>query len=327
MQLNQERVLKIKVSAKEKDIRIDLFLSQKNIGFSRSQIKRILDMGGVLSGEHPLKPKHRTKEGEQIKVIIPATRKPGIEGENIPLDIVYEDASVVVINKPAGMVVHPAAGNYSGTLVHALLYHCKDLSGVGGVERPGIVHRLDKDTSGLLMVAKNDFSHQRLTEQLQLRTVVKKYFAIVYGVIKEDHGTIDKAIGRHITDRKKMSTTTRKGREAVTVFNVIDRFLDTSLVELFIKTGRTHQIRVHLSSMGHPVLGDKVYSRKKPIQKGPFIKRQALHAALLGFKHPVTGKYIEFNSPLPPDMQEALRKSRFVCKSSMELTSYPKMPR
>lgn len=312
MQTNQERVLKIKVSEKEKDIRIDLFLSQKNIGFSRSQIKRILDMGGVLSGEHSLKPKHRTKEGEQIKVIIPAARKPGIEGENIPLDIVYEDASVIVINKPAGMVVHPAAGNYSGTLVHALLYHCKDLSGVGGVERPGIVHRLDKYTSGLLMVAKNDLSHQRLTEQLQLRTVVKKYFAIVYGVIKEDHGTIDKAIGRHITDRKKMSTTTRKGREAVTVYNVIERFLDNSLMELFIKTGRTHQIRVHLSTMGHPVLGDKVYRRKKSIQNSPLIKRQALHAALLGFKHPVSGKYLEFNSPLPHDMQEALRKLRLV---------------
>lgn len=308
MGLNHEKVINIKVSKNESNIRIDLFLSQKHIGLSRSQIKRIIDGGCVLSGEHSLKPKHKTKHGEQIRVLIPPARKLDIDGENIPLDIVYEDASVIVINKPAGMVVHPAAGNYSGTLVNALLYHCKDLSGIGGVERPGIVHRLDKDTSGLLMVAKDDLSHRRLSEQLQLKTIVRKYIAIVYGIIKDDHGTMDKEIGRHIIDRKKMSTITRKGREAVTLFRVKERFLDASLIELFLKTGRTHQIRVHLAAMGHPVFGDKVYGKKKIGQTDPVIKRQALHAAVLGFKHPVSGKHLEFNSPLPHDMQEALKK-------------------
>lgn len=306
--MSQNRILEFKVSDKEKNIRVDLFLSQKNIGLSRSQIKKIIENGHVLSGKYPLKAKHRIKDGELIKVIVQPAKKLNVEPENIPLDIVYEDASVIVINKPPGMVVHPAAGNYSGTMVNALLYHCKDLSGIGGVERPGIVHRLDRDTSGLLMVAKNDLSHQKLTTQLQQRTIVRKYIAIVHGVIKEDSGMIDKEIGRHTKDRKKMSTITNKGRMAVSNFRVINRFSEASLVEVSLKTGRTHQIRVHLSSIGHQVLGDKVYGRKKISQLESVIKRQALHATVLGFQHPVTNKYLEFKAPLPDDIQEAIIK-------------------
>mgnify|MGYP001317966260 CR=1 FL=1 len=308
--MTKERIMKFKVREKEKDARVDLFLSQKNIGFSRSQIKRIIDIGFVFSGTHPLKAKYRVKNGEQIKVVIPSARKLNVEAENIPLDVVYEDASVIVINKPHGMVVHPAAGNFSGTMVNALLYHCKDLSGIGGVERPGIVHRLDKDTSGLLMVAKDDRSHQMLTKQLQERTIVRKYIAIVDGVMKENSGTIDKEIGRHAKDRKKMSTITKKGRESVSKFKVLERFSNASLIEVVLKTGRTHQIRVHLSSIGYPVLGDKVYGGKKVRSAGSIIKRQALHAALLGFHHPKTDKYLEFDSRLPDDMQEAINKLR-----------------
>jgi len=304
----QKRILNIKASEKERNLRVDVFLSNKDIGLSRSQIKKIIDEGYVLSGKHSLKAKHRVRDGEEIEVIIPPVKKLDLDGENIPLDIVYEDDSVIVINKPAGIVVHPAAGNYSGTLVHALLFHCKDLSGIGGVERPGIVHRLDKDTSGLLMVAKNDFSHKEITEQLQSKTISRKYIAIVCGIIKEGHGTIDREIGRHVKDRKKMSTITCKGREAVTHFRVIKRFSEASLVELSLETGRTHQIRVHLSSMGYPVLGDKVYCGKRALKSGFLINRQALHAASLGFNHPTTGKYIEFNAPLPRDMQEAINK-------------------
>jgi 23S rRNA pseudouridine1911/1915/1917 synthase len=302
----RDRIMKFKVSEKEKDVRVDFFLSQKNIGFSRSQIKKIIDDGFVLSGTHSLKAKYRVKDGEQIKVIMPPTRKLNVEGENIPLDVVYEDSSVIIINKPHGMVVHPAAGNFSGTMVNALLYHCKDLSGIGGVERPGIVHRLDKDTSGLLMVAKDDRSHQMLTKQLQERTILRKYIAIVDGKMKENFGTIDKEIGRHTKDRKKMSTVTRKGRESVSKFKVLQRFSKASLIEVILKTGRTHQIRVHLSSIGYPLLGDKVYGGRKIRSAGSIIKRQALHAALLGFHHPKTDKYLEFDSQLPDDMQEAI---------------------
>ena len=302
----RDRIMKFKVSEKEKDVRVDFFLSQKNIGFSRSQIKKIIDDGFVLSGTHSLKAKYRVKNGEHIKVIMPPTRKLNVEAENIPLDVVYEDASVIVINKPHGMVVHPAAGNFSGTMVNALLYHCKDLSGIGGVERPGIVHRLDKDTSGLLMVAKDDRSHQMLTKQLQERTILRKYIAIVDGMMNENFGTIDKEIGRHTKDRKKMSTVTKKGRESVSKFKVLQRFSKASLIEVILKTGRTHQIRVHLSSIGYPVLGDKVYGGRKIRSAGPIIKRQALHAALLGFHHPKTDKYLEFDSELPDDMQEAI---------------------
>ncbi|MDP6625832.1 MAG: RluA family pseudouridine synthase [Nitrospinota bacterium] len=306
--MNQDRIFEFRVCEKEKNIRVDLFLSQKNIGLSRSQIKKMIDNGFVLSGTHSLKAKYRIRDGEQIKVIIPPSKKLKVEVENIPLDIVYEDASVIVINKPPGMVVHPAAGNYTGTMVNALLYHCKDLSGIGGVERPGIVHRLDKDTSGLLMVAKDDISHQSLTRQLQERTIVRKYIAIVHGVMKTNSGTINKEIGRHVKDRKKMSTIIKKGREAVSSFRVLERFSSATLVEAVLKTGRTHQIRVHLSSIGYPVLGDKVYGGKKVISTAYIFKRQALHAAVLGFHHPKTGKYLEFNSPLPDDMQEAISK-------------------
>lgn len=312
--MTQEKVVQFRVSESEKNTRVDIFLSQKDIGLSRSQVKRIIDEGLVLSKNYPLKAKYRIKEGEEIKVHVPAATKPDMEAENIPLDIVYEDSSLIVVNKSPGMVVHPAAGNYSGTMVNALLYHCKDLSGIGGVERPGIVHRLDKDTSGLLMVAKDDFTHQALTEQLQERTIVRKYIAIVHGVMKDNSGTVDKEIGRHKKNRKKMSVVTSKGREAVSTYHVLERFSNVTSVEVFLKTGRTHQIRVHLASIGYPVVGDKVYGRKRGSEGACFIKRQALHAALLGFNHPKTNKHLEFTSPLPEDMQEVIRELKKSCE-------------
>ncbi len=242
---------------------------------------------------------------------IPHPKPSPIEPENILLDIVYEDDSVIVVNKQAGMVVHPAAGNYSGTMVNALLYHCKNLSGIGGVERPGIVHRLDKDTSGLLMVAKDDLSHQGLSKQLKERTIVRRYTAIVRGILKREDGKIETDIGRHMVDRKRMSVTTKKGRRAVTEFRVIEKFKDHTLLNLKLKTGRTHQIRVHLSHIGHPVLGDKVYGGNKKYGKLIIpVNRQVLHAHLLGFVHPKTGIYMEFEAPLPADIESILEVLR-----------------
>ncbi len=304
--MSETRTMIFKVSGIENETRVDVFLAQQNIGLSRSQIKRIIEEGHVLSENIPLKAKNKIKNGQTIKVIVPQPKKSVLKAEKIPLEIVYEDSSIIVINKPAGMVVHPGAGNHSGTLVNALLNHCNDLSGIGGVERPGIVHRLDKDTSGLLMVAKDDSSHQSLAKQLQDRDVLKKYIAIVSGVMKKNHGTIDKAIGRHVKDRKKMSTVTRMGREAISTYKVLKRYSLASLIEVILKTGRTHQIRVHLSAVGHPLLGDNIYGKKTTQVMKSLIHRQSLHSALLGFNHPKTEKYIEFSAPLPDDMQNLI---------------------
>ena len=296
--------------------RIDKFLSFHNSTLSRSFIQRLIDKGSITVSGKAVKSSYKLRSGDYIKIEIPELEPLSVKPEPIPLDIVYEDESVIVINKPAGMVVHPAAGNYSGTLVNALLYHCKNtLSGIGGVERPGIVHRLDKDTSGLLMAAKSDFAHHHLSKQLKDRTIVRKYLALVRGDIKEDSKKIEMTIGRHVSDRKKMSVKTKKGRVAITEFNVIERFGNYTLLEVKLKTGRTHQIRVHLSAIGHPVAGDRVYGGRQKtddrrqtteIRSQISIQRQMLHAAILGFIHPKTGKYLEFNVPISDDMNGIL---------------------
>lgn len=300
----------IKITPESVNQRIDKFLSSYDSTLSRSFIQRLIDKGSVTVNGKFAKSSYKLKEGDEIKIEIPELEPSTVKPEPIPLDILYEDESVIVINKPAGMVVHPAAGNYSGTLVNALLYHCRDtLSGIGGIERPGIVHRLDKDTSGLLMAAKDDFTHNHLSKQLKDRTIVRKYLTLVKGNIKEDSKKIEIPIGRHVSDRKKMSIKTKRGRIAITEFTVVERFDNYTLLEIRLKTGRTHQIRVHLSAIGHPVAGDKIYGKSYKFQVSSskfFINRQMLHAAILGFIHPKTGKYLEFNAQLPDDMKDIL---------------------
>ncbi len=325
----------IHITSDSANQRIDKFLSSYDSTLSRSFIQRLIDNGSVTVNGKFAKSSYKLKEGDEIKIEIPELEPSTVKPEPIPLDILYEDESVIVINKPAGMVVHPAAGNYSGTLVNALLYHCLKppsppfdkggmggLSGIGGIERPGIVHRLDKDTSGLLMVAKDDFTHNHLSKQLKDRTIVRKYLTLVKGNIKEDSKKIEIPIGRHVSDRKKMSIKTKRGRIAITEFTVMERFGDYTLLEIRLKTGRTHQIRVHLSAIGHPVAGDRVYGgrqktedrkqktedrkQKTEVRSQISIQRQMLHAAILGFIHPKTGKYLEFNAQLPDDMKDIL---------------------
>lgn len=306
----------IHITSDSANQRIDKFLSSYDSTLSRSFIQRLIDNGSVTVNGKFAKSSYKLKEGDEIKIEIPELEPSTVKPEPIPLDILYEDDSVIVVNKPAGMVVHPAAGYGSGTLVNALLYHCRNtLSGIGGIERPGIVHRLDKDTSGLLMVAKDDFTHNHLSKQLKDRTIVRKYLALVKGNIKEDSKKIEIPIGRHVSDRKKMSIKTKRGRIAITEFTVMERFGDYTLLEIRLKTGRTHQIRVHLSAIGHPVAGDKIYGKSSrptivgapKAQSSDFlIPRQMLHATILGFIHPKTGKYLEFNAQLPDDMKDIL---------------------
>ena len=287
--------------------RIDIFLSRET-GLSRSQVDKLIVAGHVKLNNGPAKRGHRVRADDRIIVKIPPPKDISARPENIPLDIVYEDKDIIVINKPPGIVVHPAAGNAEGTLVNALLHHCKGLSGIGGNIRPGVVHRLDKDTSGLIVFAKNDASHENLARQFRDREVKKTYMALVRGVIKDDSGTIDVPIGRHPVNRKKMAVIGSgrlKKRNALTRFRVIKRYDGYTLVELDLMTGRTHQIRVHLSHIGHPVAGDETYSRKKDDTGA---SRQLLHASSLKFNHPVTGKFMEFNSDMPGDMERVLEK-------------------
>lgn len=279
--------------------RIDSYLTQKLQDISRSYIKKGILEGWIIVNGKKVKPNYKLKAGDEIYVNIPEPPKLSLEPENISLEIIYEDKDIIVINKPRGMVVYPAPGNYSGTLVNALLYYTKDLSTRGGPLRPGIVHRLDKDTSGVMVIAKTDEAHLNISRQLKNRHAEKIYRTLVWGEVQESIATINAPIGRHPVKRREMMVTTKNSREAITHFKVLERFPEFTYVEVKIETGRTHQIRVHMKYIGHPVLGDPVYSSKK----SPFdIQGQALHAFKLGINHPSTDKPLEFYAPVPDDM-------------------------
>ncbi|MGN1386362.1 MAG: RluA family pseudouridine synthase [Bacillus sp. (in: firmicutes)] len=282
------------VDETHKGVRIDKFISTVNEEMSRTQVQQLIKEDHVRVNGQPVKTNYKCQLNDEVAVSIPEPVELNIEAEDMDLDIYYEDEDVLVVNKPKGMVVHPAPGHTSGTLVNGLMAHCKDLSGINGVMRPGIVHRIDKDTSGLLMVAKNDMAHESLVDQLVEKSVTRKYTAIVHGVIQHSHGTIDAPIGRDKKDRQSQAVTP-DGKNAVTHFEVLERFNDFTLVECQLETGRTHQIRVHMKYIGYPLAGDPKYGPKKTLDIGG----QALHAGVLGFVHPRTKEYMEFNAPLP----------------------------
>ena len=275
--------------------RIDIYLAGKANGKSRSFIQKLIDEKMVLVNNSIKKSNYKLKENDIIKVTVPDPVELKIQKENIPLDILYEDSDVIVVNKPQGMVVHPANGNYTGTLVNALLYHCSELSGINGVKRPGIVHRIDKDTSGILVAAKNDNAHNKLALQLKNHTMKRIYWALAEGVIKNDSGTIDECIGRSSSQKIKMAVV-ENGKHAVTHYKVLERYADNTLIECRLETGRTHQIRVHMAYIGHPLAGDPVYGYKKQRFN---LEGQMLVAKVLGFVHPSTGKFMEFSVDLP----------------------------
>ena len=308
--------LHIVAGPEDEGMRLDKFLSVRVEELTRSAAERLAEQGQVSSGGKTLDKKYRLRAGDAIEVILPEPVGLDILPEAIPLDIRYEDADLLVVNKPKGMVVHPAAGHAGGTLVNALLAHCGDsLSGINGVIRPGIVHRIDKDTSGLLIVAKNDFAHQRLAEQIKEHSFTRMYEAVVHGNLKEDTGTIDAPIGRHPTDRKRMAVTEKNSRHAVTHFEVVARYKGFTHVRLKLETGRTHQIRVHMAYIGHPVAGDPVYGPKKPV---PNLDGQCLHARVIGFVHPRTGEYLEITSELPSYFTAFLEKLKKQTFGGME---------
>ncbi len=284
------------ITEEMEDERIDKCISMLIDSLSRSYIQKLIKEDAVSVNGKPVKGSYRVKEEDEVSFFLPKAVEPDITAQPIPLDILYEDRDVIVVNKPKGMVVHPAAGHYCDTLVNALLYHCgAELSGINGVMRPGIVHRIDRDTTGSLIVCKNDRAHNCIAEQLKEHSITRRYRAICHGVLKEEEGTIDKPIGRHSTDRKKMAVS-EKGKRAVTHYKVLQRFAKYTYIECELETGRTHQIRVHMASIGHPLLGDEVYSNVKSPYK---LEGQTLHAQVLGFRHPTTGEYIEVSAPLP----------------------------
>ena len=287
--------------------RLDVFLARQQSELSRAHIQKLTAAGDVLVNQEVRKANYKLKAGERVILRLPEAEATEIEPEDIPLDILYEDADIIVINKARGMVVHPAAGVYHGTLVNALLAHCKDLSGINGLIRPGIVHRLDKDTSGVMVAAKNDKAHLDLAEQIRTKAAHRRYWAVVHGNIKEEEGVIHGAIGRHPVDRKKMAIVPEHGKSATTKFKVLERFGDYTLVECTLLTGRTHQIRVHMTHIGHPLVGDPKYG----VRKSPFaIQGQALHSISLTLTHPQTGEVMEFTAPVPEDMEKILRALR-----------------
>ncbi|KEI75641.1 RluA family pseudouridine synthase [Clostridium botulinum] len=295
--------INLQVEKEFDNVRLDLYLSKIFEDKSRSYLQGIIDEGNVLVNNKEKKRNYKLKVGDNIEVNIPEPKLLQIEQEDIKLDIIYEDKDVIVVNKPQEMVVHPAPGVYSGTLVNALLHHCKDLSGINGVARPGIVHRIDKDTSGILVVAKNDISHNNLAAQFKEHSISRVYMALVEGIIKDEQGTIEAPIGRHPVDRIKMAVV-KDGRHAVTHYKVIERFKNHTLVECRLETGRTHQIRVHMSHIMHPLVGDPVYGYKKQRFN---LKGQMLHAKLLGFIHPTTRQYVEFESELPEYFKKIIK--------------------
>ncbi|MEH7222489.1 RluA family pseudouridine synthase [Bacillus sp. JJ1566] len=286
--------------------RIDKIVSAFNSEWSRTLVQSWIKDGNITVNGNKIKPNFKGNLGDKIQIVIPEPEPLDVVPEEMNLDIYYEDADVLVVNKPKGMVVHPAPGHLNGTLVNGLMAHCKDLSGINGVLRPGIVHRIDKDTSGLLMVAKNDVAHESLVNQLVEKSVTRKYKAIVHGVIPHDQGTIDAPIGRDKKDRQSMTVTDENSKVAVTHFNVLERFKDFTFIECQLETGRTHQIRVHMKYIGYPLAGDPKYGPKKTLDLGG----QALHAGLLGFVHPRTNEYLEFEAPLPAYFEELLEKLR-----------------
>lgn len=287
--------------------RIDVLLALQLANASRSFVQKLIQDGCVLVNGETVKANYRVRQQDVVKVSRPEVKPLEVNPESIPLNIVFEDDQVIVVNKPRGMVVHPAAGNYHGTLVNALLMHCDDLSGINGVARPGIVHRLDKDTSGVMVVAKTDQAHVSLAHQIKERSASRRYLAIVHGNIKEETGIIDAPIGRHPVDRKRMAVVFMNSKPAITKFRVMERFGDYTLVQCKLQTGRTHQIRVHMAYIGHPVAGDPKYG---PARREFGIAGQALHSAELTFTHPVTGQVMYFTAPLPMDMQQILASLR-----------------
>jgi 23S rRNA pseudouridine1911/1915/1917 synthase len=296
--------------------RLDKFISRQMEEISRSALLRLIEAGMVTVNGMPEKPSFRLRGGETILIKIPPPVPATPVAEDIPLEILYEDNDIVVVNKPAGMVVHPGAGNYGGTLVNALLGHCGDLSGIGGEIRPGIVHRIDKDTTGVLVVAKNDRAHHSLSAQFKQHTIKRVYTALVYGSPKGESGSVNSEIGRHPSDRKKMSSAARRGRRAVTHWRVAGRYPGITQMRVTLETGRTHQIRVHLSELGNPLLGDSIYGGSGRLSnvRDPELRvlirdlgRQALHAGTLGIIHPCTGEYMEFTAEIPEDMAKIIR--------------------
>lgn len=288
------------------DERVDKFLSCMLPEQSRSYLQKIIREGSVLVNGKPVKASYRMEDQDQVTIDLPKLKEPEIEAENIPLDILYEDSDLLMVNKAKGMVVHPSAGHCSGTLVNAVMYHCRgELSGINGVMRPGIVHRIDKDTTGVLVICKNDYAHSHVAEQLKVHSITRKYRAIVNGVIHEDEGVVDAPIGRHPVERKKMAVNEKNGKRAVTHYRVLERFANHTYIECQLETGRTHQIRVHMAALHHPILGDTVYGP----EKNPYhLEGQTLHAQVLGLIHPSTGKYIEVEAPLPEYFQKLLKK-------------------
>ena len=298
-------ILKFLSEECDSGLRVDKFLMKKTNDFSRAYLQKLIEIGNVEINGDPINKSFKISKNQQIIVKIPEAENPDVKPENIDLDIIYEDNDLLVVNKPKGMVVHPAPGNFNHTLVNALMYHCKNsLSGINGVLRPGIIHRIDKDTSGLLIVAKNDTSHRHLAEQIKNHSFTRVYEAVVNGVLLENYGTITTNIARHKTNRKKMAVCTGRGKLAVTHYEVIKRFEKYTHLKLKLETGRTHQIRVHMSNIGHYVLGDEVYGRKN--KNFNFLIGQCLHARTIGFIHPSTGKYMEFESDLPEYFKKIL---------------------
>lgn len=298
--------IKVRVNDQQVGLRIDKILSQVFNDFSRTQVQLLINDSHVMVNGKVVKASFKPELDDEVDIHIPEPANTNIEPEDIPLEVIYEDSDVIVVNKPTGMIVHPSAGIYSGTLVNALLFHCHDLSGINGVTRPGIVHRIDKETSGLLMVAKNDVAHQSLSEQLQAHTVIRRYYALVHGLIPHEIGRIEAPIGRDKNDRQKMTCTQKNAKDAVTNFKVIERFADMTLVECRLETGRTHQIRVHMQYIGYPVYGDPQYGLRRDDNS----HGQYLHAKILGFIHPRTNEEMYFENDLPEYFKEKLEELR-----------------
>ena len=291
----------------DEGLRLDRFLSEELEDHSRSFLQKLIKEGLVTVDGKPVKANYRLSAGQQVSVQVRKPEEVNIEPQEMPLDILYEDGDVCIVNKPKGMVVHPAAGHYRDTLVNGIMYHCQDsLSGINGSLRPGIVHRIDKDTTGALIICKNDKAHSCIAEQLKEHSITRRYRAIIIGNLSEDEGTVDAPIGRHPTQRKKMAVNRNNGKRAVTHYRVLARFRGYTYIECRLETGRTHQIRVHMASIGHPLLGDTVYGPAK--QAYPSLEGQTLHAMVIGFVHPTTGAYMEFEAPLPAYFAELLQK-------------------